>query len=277
MPRGRRVEPASVRREPERRPEVGGVDVFAGVPPGGRWDDLRKTCLGDRHVRSPARREQPLVAGSDDEVGVYPLERKPPAGLCRIDQRHCTVGAGRGRDRGDVGDLSGRHLDRAEGNDVDGLVDRLGECRGRHEPHRDASVLVNEEREERRRELDVRHENVRPGGKRRCDEPYEPGHRRPDRHRGRLEPDQPRERRASRLGRLAPVLPARAAGAPVVERRLHLVPGGPRRQAEAGGVEVRPRGLPQVMGVADRERHQGIVARRSGRCGRRISFRRSPP
>ena len=51
----------------------------------------------DRHVRGAARREQPLVAGRDDDVEAVPVERQPAAGLGRVDQRQRSVGRARPR------------------------------------------------------------------------------------------------------------------------------------------------------------------------------------
>ncbi len=58
---------------------------------------------------------------------------------------------------------------------------------------------------------------------------------------------------ARAVGRVAPVLPARAAVAPVGECLLERVPGRRRREAERRGVEIRPGRLPQGACVRDRE------------------------
>ncbi len=167
--------------------------------------------------------------------------------------------AGDGRDRVEVGYLAGRHLHGAEGDEVDRLVDRPGQLRGRHRVHRDATARLDEEREQRRGELDLGGEDPRAVRERGRHEPDEPGDGRADRDRGRFDVNQAREGRPRRVGRLAPVLPARSPRAPVVERRLERVPGGPGRQTEARGVEVGARGLPESLRCGDRERHAAIL------------------
>ena len=53
------------------------------------------------------------------------------------------------------------------------------------------------------------------------------------------------------VGRLVPVLVARAAVVPVLERRLDSVPGRLRRQAVRRRVEVRPRRAPELLGLGE--------------------------
>ena len=147
------------------------------------------------------------------------------------------VGLGRGEDRVEVGDLARRHLHGAEGDDVGALVDRLGE------PRRAATVVTSSPgwtRNGKRVEVNSISgiSDAAAGRQRGGDEADEAGHGRADRDAGRVGVDEPRERGARAVGRLAPALPARAPAAPLLEHLLQRVPAGLRRQAVARGVQV---------------------------------------
>jgi len=108
---------------------------------------------GDGHERGTARGHQPLVRGGGDDAEARRVERQPAGGLRGVDDGQHVVHGGSARDRVEVGDLTGGHLDRAEGGDVRVLVDRVRQIRGRD----DANVELgpDHEREQRRGELDV--------------------------------------------------------------------------------------------------------------------------
>ena len=250
-PGGRGVEAAGVVREPQRRPDVGLVDVLARVPARLRRQDRVEALGGDGHPRRPAWRDQPLVAGGDEEVEAIGVERQPARGLRGVDDGEDVVGIGRGEDRVEVSHLARGHLHRAEGDGVGALVDRLGQpCR---RDGRDLEPGLDEEREEGRGELDLRDHDAAAGRQRRGDEADEAGHGRADRDAARIRVDELRELGAGAFGRLAPALPARAPATPLVEHLLQRVPAGLRRQAVARGVQVGALGREEGAGVGDRE------------------------
>ena len=179
-PGGGGVEPARVVGEPQRRADVGLVDVLAREPPRLRRHDRVESLGGDGHPRRPARREQPLVAGGDEEVEAVGLERQPARGLRRVDHREHVVGLGRGEDRVEVGDLARGHLHGAEGDGV-GVRSRStsASCAGRDRG--DLEPRLGEEREEGGGELDLRHHDAAAGRQRGGDEADEAGDGRADR------------------------------------------------------------------------------------------------
>ena len=168
-----------------------------------------------------------------------------------------------------IGDLASRHLHRAERDDVDVRADRVGELVRCDESHRHAAVLLHQEREEERGELDVGRQDPRSVRNGRGDLTHERRDVRPDRHRLDRNADETREGRTRRFRRFAPVLPARAPTAPVVERTLQRIPRRPRRQAVRRGVQVDTRGRPERPGVGQRERlhPESLTARRYTRRG----------
>ena len=255
VPGGRGVEPAGIGCEPQRPAEVRRVHVLAGEPAGGGRDDLGEPLRRDRHVRGAARREQPLVARHDDDVEAVPVEREPAAGLGCVDERQRAVGLGRRGDRGEVGHLAGRHLHGAERDDVGrASIAPASSAAGtvRTVTPRCAwtrngkSVEVNSTSGASTRD---------PSGSDEATRPTSPETVAPTATVDGGDADEPRERPPRRLGRVAPLLPARPARAPVVERRLERIPGRPRRQPEARGVEVRPGRLPELLRGGDRRRH----------------------
>ncbi len=190
-------------------------------------------------------------------------EREPADCLRRVDDGQRTVLGSGGRDTVEVGDLSRRHLHGAEGDDVDVRADLGNELGGRNEPNGDAAVLLHEEREEERGELDVGHEHPRAVRNRGRDEADERRDVRADGDRLDGNADEPGERRARLFAGDAPVLPARPASLPVVERRLERVPGRRRREAVRRGVQVRARRRPERLGVVERQLlHEGSLTRR---------------
>ena len=164
-------------------------------------------------------------------------------------------------DRFEVGHLAGRHLHGAERDDVGRGVDRLGEIGGgtvRTITPRSAwtrngkSVEVNSTSGARTRD---------PSGSDEATRPTSPETVAPTATvDGGTPTSRANDARAASVD-VAPLLPARPARAPVVERRLKRIPGRPRRQPEARGVQVRPGGLPEPLHGGDRGRHRGILAR----------------
>ena len=147
----------------------------------------------------------------------------------------------------EFGDLPRRHLDGTEGDDIDVLPDLGNELGGRNQPNRDPAVFLHEEREEERSELDVGRAHSCTVGNRGRHEADERRDVRSDCDSLERDADEPGERGASLLSGDAPVLPARASGAPVLEGRLERIPGGSWRQSVRRGVQVRTRRRPQRL------------------------------
>ncbi len=190
------------------------------------------------------------------------------------------MGRRRGRDRCEVCDLPRRHLHGAEGDDVDRVVDRVGQLGRRDHANRDTAARLGEKRKERRRELHIRGENAGAVRDRGGDETDETRDRCAYRDGRGIDRDQASEGRSRLLSRITPSLPARPAGAPVVERRLERVPGRSRGKPVARGVEIGARRLPVRLRRSERERHSHSVPVSGSRPAarrRRVSCPRRPP
>ncbi len=228
--------------------------IVACVPPCCVRNDRSRPVAADRHERRTPRRHQPLVGVRDDHVEARRIEGKPAGGLRRVDDgQHAVLLRGR-RDGAQVGDLARRHLHRAERDDVHVRADRVGELVRCDEPNRHAAVLLHQEREEERGELDVGRQYPRSVRNGRGDLTHERRDVRPDRDRLDGNIHETREGRTRRFRRFAPVLPARPPPAPVVERNLQRIPRRRRRQAVRRGVQVDAGGRPERLGVGQRER-----------------------
>ena len=252
-PGRRRIQPPGGVGDPERSAVVRPVRVVSGVPAGEQRLGPVEQPLRRRHERRAARGEQPLVARADERVEARRVEREPAAGLGRVDDRQRLVRGGRPEHGVDVGDRSVRRLDGAEGHDVRQLVHRVGEPVERDRHHVEP-LLVHQEREQQGGEIDLRHDHAGAVGHRGRDYADEGRDGRSRRHPLGWHADQPAEQLACPVGRLVPVLPARPAVPPVVERDLERVERRPRRQPVARGVEIGTGRRPELAGGPDRER-----------------------
>ena len=226
-PRRRGVEPAGVGGQPQRRAEVAGVHVGAGVPARGVRDDVGLPLVGDRHPGRAARRGQPLVAGADDGAEARRVDRQPAAGLRRVEQRPRAVVLGGGDDRVEVGDLAGAHLHGAERDDVG------ARRRSRSASRAGGTVLtvtprrsLDEKAKQRRGELDVGRDDAWP---RRA------ARRRSARRRPR------RSRRPPPARAPTPTICAHAARAPsVLSPQCSQLVRPPRQSASAACIASKP-------------------------------------
>ena len=192
--------------------------VLARPPARRRGHDALEDIGAHGHERRAARGHQPLVGVADDDVEARGVDRQPAARLRGVDERERAVlRRGRG-DRVEVGHLAGRHLHRAERDDVRSRSRSRSASSAAGRGARRPRALLDEEREQHRGELDVGGEHARAVRDRRGDEPTSSETVAPIATVSAATPTSARERRPRALGRVAPVLPARAPAAPVLER-----------------------------------------------------------